>query len=49
MAKKLSGSKTYNKMAQAKMDEAIETIKTFKICALHHEDLEYKLIHFSET
>lgn len=48
VAKKLSGSKTYNKMAQAKMDEAIETIKTFKICALHHEDLEYKLIHLAK-
>ena len=47
VAKELSGSKTYNQEAQAKMDEAIERIKTFKICALHHEDLEYKLIHLA--
>ena len=48
VAKELSGSKTYNQEAQAKMDKAIERIKTFKIYALHYEDLEYKLIHLAE-
>ncbi len=48
VAKELSGSKTYNQEAQAKMNEAIKRIKTFKICALHHEDLEYKLIHLAK-
>lgn len=44
IAKKLSRSKTYNDKAKERIKDAIKIIKTCKICAIPHEDLEYKLI-----
>lgn len=44
IAKKLSRSKTYNDKAKERIKDAIKLIKKCKICAIPHEDLEYKLI-----
>lgn len=44
IAKKLSHSKTYNAKAKERIEDAIKIITKCKICAIPHEDLEYKLI-----
>ena len=44
IAKKLSHSKTYNEKAKERINDAIKIIKKCKICAIPHQDLEYKLI-----
>lgn len=44
IAKKLSDSKKYDDEAKEKIEEAIEKIKSYKIYAIPHKDLEYKLI-----
>lgn len=44
IAKELSKSKSFDKKAEKRMEEAVEIIKTFKILAIEHHDLEYNLI-----
>lgn len=48
IAKEISNSKKFNDTAKISMDTAIKKIKNFKICALHYEDLEYKLINLAQ-
>ncbi len=44
IAKCLSNSQTYDKAAESKLPDAIQKIKSLKIYAIKHEDLEYFLI-----
>jgi len=44
IAKKLSDSRKYDDKAKERIEEAIKVIKSYKIYAIPHNDLEYKLI-----
>lgn len=48
IAKSLAQSKKYDENAKLKMKDAIIKIKTYKIFAIKHNDLEYKLIDASK-
>lgn len=44
IAKELSGSIDFDEMAEKKMYDAVNIIKSFRINAIEHHDLEYQLI-----
>ncbi len=44
IAKKLSGSRKYDDTAKEKIKDAVKIIKSYKIYAIPHKDLEYELI-----
>lgn len=44
IAKSLANTDKFDDVAKERMKEAVEKIKTFKIYAIEHNDLEYKLV-----
>ena len=48
IAKNLSNSKTYGDEAKKRISEACEKIKKYKIYAIEHKDLEYKIINIAK-